>query len=614
MIMFKEHDDLKIGKIIEVNGNSIKVELETNLGNLSKIIDGRVYSVGQMASIIKIHFGRKIIFGYVKMLRMSSEIDLFEDKRIVPADDSRILEADLFGEAYWTESKNKLSFSRGVETYPLPLQFAYLTTKDELEKIYEAAEKTAESLQDPMLPIGTYVGSSAICKANMDKLFGNHCAILGSTGSGKSATVAAILHAVLEYRYEKDGKDEQLCPRIILIDPHGEYGKAFRNDAIAYRAYSESSVGGDAAIELKLPYWLMSGDELRSMVIGKTEHEATSQNNIVYEALAYARMVQAGIVKSLDDPEGDQIPNLIDGKTEQDRDNFDRDKPIPFKMYEFIKHINMVQGRKIGKKEQRTASDDTRQKIESILKKLRILRSNPQLNFIMDEYSDTSPTIDQILAQFIGKIKDWDNKNLRIIDISGLPNEISGPLTALICRLLFQYKVWQSSEERKKDPILIACEEAHRYVPNQGEAQYKEAQEAIRRIAKEGRKYGIGIMLISQRPSDVESTVLSQCNSWIVLRLTNSKDQEHVAKFLPDSLSGLTRILSSLTRREAIFVGEAAALPSRIKIKELSKEKLPDSADISFVDGWTNHLFGVETLKGITDRWVGRAAIQNKAD
>jgi len=189
----------------------------------------------------------------------------------------------------------------------------------------------------------------------------------------------------------------------------------------------------------------------------------------------------------------------------------------------------------------------------------------------MDEFSSESPKLDEILAQFFGEIKDETtgvDKNLRIIDISGLPNEVAGPLTALIARLLFQYKLWQTREEREKDPVLFICEEAHRYVPNHGEAQYKEAQEAVRRIAKEGRKYGVGLMLISQRPSDVESTVLSQCNSWIILRLTNSSDQEHVSKFLPDSLTGLTKMLPSLTRREAIFVGEAAALPSRIRINK----------------------------------------------
>lgn len=601
--MFFEQRDLRIGKIVEVNGTSIKVELDNNLGNLTRTIEGKVYSIGQMASIVKIHFGRKIIFAYVKMLRMKTDVELLEYSKIAPSDDSRILEADLFGEAIWNETKERLTFNRGVETYPLPLQFAYLTTKDELEKMYDAAEKSADTSNNPMLPIGTYVGSnSAICKANMDKLFGNHCAILGSTGSGKSATVSAIIHSVLEYKY---GDDKKLNPRIILIDPHNEYGTAFQDSAIIYRAYNDASVGTDNSVDLKLPYWLMSGDELRSMIIGKTEHEATSQNNIVYEALTYARMVSAGIVMSLENPKGDEKPVLIEGKTEADRDGFDRDKPFPFKWEEFIKHIDLVQGRKIGKEEPRTASDDTRQKIESVLKKIMVLRSNPKLDFIMKEHSDASPKIETVLTQFIGENRECEGKNLRIIDISGLPNEVSGPLTALICRLLFQYKIWQTIEERKKDPLLIACEEAHRYVPNQGEAQYKEAQEAIRRIAKEGRKYGIGLMLISQRSSDVESTVLSQCNTWIVLRLTNSTDQEHVARFLPDSLSGLTKILSSLTRREAIFVGEAAALPSRIKIKELMKSQLPNSADISFVDGWIHALQNEESLKEVTQRWIG---------
>jgi hypothetical protein len=184
-------------------------------------------------------------------------------------------------------------------------------------------------------------------------------------------------------------------------------------------------------------------------------------------------------------------------------------------------------------------------------------------------------------------------------------------LTALIARLLFQYKLWQTREEREKDPVLFICEEAHRYVPNHGEAQYKEAQEAVRRIAKEGRKYGIGLMLVSQRPSDVEATVLSQCNSWIILRLTNASDQEHVSKFLPDSLIGLTKMLPSLTRREAIFVGEAAALPSRIRINKLSANQLPDSNDISFVNGWINEPTKIAELKKISDRWVGRKDLES---
>lgn len=246
-----------------------------------------------------------------------------------------------------------------------------------------------------------------------------------------------------------------------------------------------------------------------------------------------------------------------------------------------------------------------RDKIDGILKKLRILQSNPQLNFLLNEYNkETSLSLPQVLAQFVGKSNDEVDKDMRIIDISGLPNEVAGLLTAIIARLLFQYKLWQNKEERKTDPLVIVCEEAHRYVPNIGEAQYKEAQSAIRRIAKEGRKYGIGLMLVSQRPSDVESTVLSQCNSWLILRLTNSSDQQHVSNFLPDSLAGLTKILSSLTRREAIFVGEAATLPSRIRIRELDDDQLPDSSDIDFIDGWNNDLFKIEEIEQTTKKWI----------
>src|SRR5258706_254683 len=145
---------------------------------------------------------------------------------------------------------------------------------------------------------------------------------------------------------------------------------------------------------------------------------------------------------------------------------------------------------------------------------------------------------------------------------------MAGICSAVVARTLFNLEVWQTSEERDRDPVLLVCEEAHRYVPNRGEAQYEAAQEAIRRIAKEGRKYGLGLFLVSQRPSDVEATVLSQCNSWIIHRVTNDADREHVRGILPDSLSGLTKMLSGLRRREAIFVGQAAMLPSRILIRE----------------------------------------------
>lgn len=600
--IFQAREDLKIGNIVEVSGNNLRIEIDENVNELIRAVDGEVYPVGQMGSIIKVHFGRKLLFAFVRSLKMRSELISADSSQLINAsDDARILEADLFGQGIWSNKNSRLEFSRGVETYPLPLQSAYICLNDELEAVYKAAESNSqENAINPMVPIGNYIGgNNAVCRANIDKLFGHHFAILGSTGSGKSGTVASILHSVLDHQ----PRGRKLKPIIVMIDPHGEYASAFGDRAKVYRAYNDASVAEDDAQLLRLPYWLMSSDELRSLIIGKTEHEATSQNNIIYEAITYSRLLEAGYVKDVGvDPDGGEKFELADNVNEDQVLNFDRDKPVPFKLEQFIKHVDKIQGRKEGKKEKLAASLG-RDKIDNILKKLKVLRSNPQLGFLMKEYGETnSQNLQDILAQFVGEA---DGRDIRIVDISGLPNEVAGPLTALIARLLFQYKLWQTRDQREKDPVLFICEEAHRYVPNYGEAQYKEAQDAIRRIAKEGRKYGLGLGLISQRPSDVESTVLSQCNSWIVLRLSNSSDQEHVSRFLPDSLSGLTKMLSSLTRREAIFVGEAAALPSRIRIRELSPEKLPNSNDIKFASGWSNDAIQGSELMTVVNRWCG---------
>ena len=188
---------------------------------------------------------------------------------------------------------------------------------------------------------------------------------------------------------------------------------------------------------------------------------------------------------------------------------------------------------------------------------------------------------------------------------SVLPNEVAGPLAAMLARLLFQYKVYQTTEERKRDPVVLVCEEAHRYVPDRGEAEYAAAQTAIRRIAREGRKYGIGLMLVSQRPADVESTVISQCGTWLVLRLTNAADQQHVSRFLPDGLSGMTKVLPNLAQQEAIFVGEGASMPARVRIRDLTAEQLPKSETAKFAKGWTLDRLAEAEIAEIANRMAG---------
>ncbi|MCW3491541.1 ATP-binding protein [Dethiobacter alkaliphilus] len=548
-------ENLLIGKIIEVDGTHVMVELDSSIEELTRVYNTDVYSIGQFGSILKVYFGDKLLFMFVTRLRLKSEMDADRGNYIPPNEDTRILEADLFGEGSWqihcndTDKHCSLNFERGISTYPLPLQKVYLTTSLELKSIYECSHTDA-------IKIGNYVGAAVPCYANINELFSKHTAILGSTGSGKSATVAALIHAITEYN---PGEGKPWLPHIIILDPHNEYQAAFPQ---AQRLVSDEGT-------LKLPYWLLNLQELIDLFIGKTEFQATSQTNILKQALVTARREGA---------------NTIEFGEEQ----ISVDSPIPFSLTRLVELIEQNKPPQASKQE----------KHNSIINKIQMLQRDSRLNFLMNQWDSGNDEIEDILAQFIST-----ENTLKVIDLSGIPSDVAGIVSSTIGRLLFLYKLWESPDDRKRDPILLVCEEAHRYVPNRGDAEYSAAQDAIKRIAKEGRKYGLGLLLISQRPSEIEPTVLSQCNSWLVLRLTNSDDQSFVLKFLPDSLAGLAKLLPALRRSEAIFIGQAASIPSRILINHLSEEQLPCSQDISFVTGWSSEGLTQEEINNVAHKW-----------
>ncbi len=552
-------ENLAIGKIIEVDGSRIIAELDPNLTELSRIYAGEIYPIGQYGSIVRIHFGRRLIYAFVGRLRMKAQYEA--ERGIAPqaSPDERVVEADLFGEGEWVQDaaalppRWELCFERGVATYPLPQQTVYLTPKSELRFIYGHSK-------GPAICLGEHVGSGgAPCCADINELLGKHTAVLGSTGAGKSATVAAIIHSLLE-RGQEAGYDTWK-PRIIILDPHNEYGAAFPG---------HKRLSTDEG-SLTLPYWLLNLQETIALFIGKTEFVATSQTNIVKTALRNARVAAA--------------PTLC-----IDAIRITVDSPIPYSLDKFKQEVDAQRPPGKDKKEQ--------EPFHSVINKLESLQRDTRMAFIMFPWDNEKDPFPIILSQF-----DGEGDPTRIVDLSGVPNEVAGLAAAVIARTLFNVKVWQSTAERQADPMLLVCEEAHRYVPNRGEAQYEAAQEAIRRIAKEGRKYGLGLILVSQRPSEVEPTVLSQCNSWIIHRVTNDADREQVRGILPDSVSGLTKMLSGLRRREAIFVGQAAMLPSRILIRELSRSKLPRSQDIDFDKGWQNAPRTSAQLSEVAKRW-----------
>lgn len=551
-------ENLAIGTIIEVDGSHIVAELKPGITELSRVFGGETYPIGQFGSIVKIHFGRRIIFAFVGRLRMKAEYEIERGFTPKAASDERVIEADLFGEGEWLRDTTvtpdgwALRFDRGVATYPLPQQTVYLTPKRELRFIYGHGK-------GPSVHLGEHVGTGGTkCYAEMNELLGKHTAILGSTGAGKSGTVAAVLHSLLERGSE--AKLASWKPRIVILDPHNEYPAAFPN------RHKLSTDDGS----LVLPYWLLNFSETVALMIGKTEFVATSQANIVKNALLKART------------EGAMVLQLSEAKITVD-------SPVPYKLSTFIAAVEADKPTQASKQDSHN----------SILEKIDVLVRDARVSFMMKEWDGAAQDpFPSILSQLVS-----EEAQPKIVDLSGVPNEVAGVSSAVIARTLFNMKVWQTADERQSNPVLLVCEEAHRYVPNRGEAQYEAAQEAIRRIAKEGRKYGIGLLLVSQRPSEVEATVLSQCNSWIILRITNDADREHVRAILPDSMSGLTKMLSGLRRQEAIFVGQAAVLPSRILIRSLAREQLPHSNDIDFDKGWQTASVTSEQLVTIANKW-----------
>jgi len=565
-------ENLAIGRVIEVDGSHVVAEINHDVSELSRVYAGDIYTIGQFGSLIKIHFGRKIIYALVSRLRMKSDLAAERGMAISPSGDERIIEADLIGEAEWVIDEGgapTLQFERGVTTYPLPQQSIYLTPRAELLAIYGARSESS-------INIGSHVGSAdAPCFADMNELLGKHTAILGSTGAGKSGAVASIIHSIIG----KYPEDQEWNPRIVILDPHDEYGSAFPG----HRRLSTDEGS------LHLPYWLLNLEETISLFIGKTEFSATSQSNIIKNALIKLRMESA--VRIGLDP--DEI--TVDSPIPYDIGN-------PFGLDDFgerdgVKELSGL----VGAINEQRPNNRTRKDHEDygkVIRKIESLMKDGRLGFMMKPWGRGADPLPQVLGQFFsGKEK------VRIVDLSGVPNEVAGAASAVIARTLFSMKVWQTDEERRKTPVLLVCEEAHRYVPNRGEAMYEAAQGAIRRIAKEGRKYGLGLLLISQRPSEVEATVLSQCNSWIVLRLSNESDREHVRGILPDSMGGLTKMLSSLRRREAIFVGAAARLPSRVLIRSLEEGQIPRSHDVDFLRGWGNPALDEEQISKVSERW-----------
>ncbi len=542
---------LKIGRVIEVSGSKVVGELEGNVEDLYRTYKSRRYVVGQVGSIMKIKVGDRLVFGTVTALRMTEKP--FADGDAKPAQetisDTKWLELELFGEGLRTGlGEADFDFQRGVAAYPLPGQAIFVASVAELSRIYHSPDEAS-------IHVGTLSQASSLpVHLLVDELLGKHFAVLGTTGSGKSCSVTVILHAILEKAPKA---------HIILLDPHNEYRDAFRGDAEVIDPTT-----------LNLPHWLLNLEESIELFVGKTEHAATSQTNIVKDAILEARRAFCS--------GSDMVESIT------------VDTPVPYLLGVLTDKIR----EQMPKNRDGTPSSkaDSHQKIEN---KVKILQQDKRFSFLIRPDDEVKDDLKDILAQYL-RIP-VSEKPLSIIDLSGVPSDVVDVVVSVLLRMVFDFSIWSSRPV--KIPILLVCEEAHRYAPRHEDAKFKPTKQALSRIAKEGRKYGVGLGLISQRPSELSESILSQCNTLVALRMSNEQDQNFVRRALPDSVRSLVDTLPTLRTQEALVVGEGAVVPVRLRFNDLPKKNRPQSSNVQFAKLWSEEAVNTGYVDDVVRRW-----------
>lgn len=440
-----------------------------------------------------------------------------------------VLVLDLVGEIHRAEGD--VHFSRGVSHHPVPGTPAYAVDGDDLQAIF--AEGDAGNIRIGSL----YYNQDQPVFVHIDDLLGKHFAVLGASGSGKSCTVALILTAILR---------EHPNAHVLMLDPHNEYATAFGDLAEVLNVDN-----------LKLPFWLLDSEEaMRVLVRGGTPPERESQALILREAITRARKTFAGDAANTS--------------------SITVDTPVPFRIADVIRFINDAMG-KLDK-------TDTSLPYLRLRSRLESLKGDKRFSFMFAEGLNIPDTLPEVVGKLL-RIP-VSGKPLAILDLSGVPSEVTDVVVSLICRVIFDFAVW--SERESMPPVLLACEEAHRYIPADERVGFAATARAITRIAKEGRKYGLALALITQRPSELSPEALSQCGTVFALRLGNELDQEYVARTVPDAARGMLSALPSLPTQQGIVSGEGVPIPMRIRLDNLPDGRRPRSAGAAFSRVWQN--------------------------
>lgn len=571
-----------LGDVQDVNGTTVSIILSKESLTGFVYIDGQGYRVGQIGSFVRIPIGFNDLFGIVSQVGASA---IPESQIQNELHGNRWMKIQLIGEG----QRNGV-FQRGLSQYPTIGDEVHLVSEKELKNIYGQPDKPY------FVKVGHISNADSIpALIDINKLVTRHSAVVGTTGSGKSTTVASIINAL-------SNKDQYPSSRIIMLDLHGEYGHALKDKANIYKINADKSANSKEK-ELHIPFWALNFDELCEISFGDFSNE--KDKNIVLERVQklknislsnYPKQGASADTLSVDSPIPFNIHNLwhqLFIETFGTYYSKKPGKPIENLAYETDADGNEMKGNPkegippVFKNVKNDQGDD--EKINylpnslSLGKQLTLLGTKlriPRYNFIFkpNDWSvaadgKTNLDLDALLKNWIGS-----DKSVTVLDLSGVPPDTLQTTIGALLRILYEALFWARnlSQGGRHRPLLIVMEEAHIYLNDDFKGM---ASKVVQRIVKEGRKYGIGAMIVSQRPSEINPTILSQCGTFFALRLTNSSDRSHITSALPDNLDGLTSMLPILRTGEAIILGEAVKLPMRTFIEAPPKNARPDSQD-----------------------------------
>lgn len=570
-----------LGTVQDVQGATISVALDKDTVSGLAFIDGHGYRIGQIGSFVRISIGFTDLFGIVSQVGAGAVPEALVKTEPYGY---RWMKVQLIG-----EGPRGGEFKRGISQYPTIGDEAHLVTEQDLRTIYGPGEP------DDFVALGHLASAESIpALVNINKLITRHAAVVGTTGSGKSTTVAGLLTSLA---------DTHLYPsaRVLVFDIHGEYAKALSDCCTVFRVSVDEAKGGR---QLHIPFWALSFEELIAVGFGGLDgQKASTVADLIMQLKkeSLANCPRDGVTQdtvTVDSPVSFCIHKMWlelhrrehvtvvpkPGGSADDREPAyvlnDKGKPVQMgdpmsvtpPLYRTIKTT--------GKPEERvqygTEGIGIRQQLAGLASKLR----DPRFGFLFkpgdwlpDIKGKTTKDIDVLLQEWIG-----GDKPITILDLSGIPPTVLNDLIGALLRILYDALFWARKlpEGGRERPLLVVLEEAHAYLSKENSGA---AAVSVRRIAKEGRKYGVGIMLVSQRPSEIDSTILSQCSTLFAMRLANEIDRNQVTNAASDNLKGLFDMLPALRTGEAIIVGEAVSLPIRTMIDPPAKNRKPDSED-----------------------------------